>query len=118
MGDGSHVVSADLRRLCEALGLRYEPQDWGIVNADGNRLVEFVRFYESHPELSAAQKFELGELILASANDVLCTKGTLDQRLLEFLATSRGSFEAHMEYWRGLEDVKEFPIAEWLRASF
>jgi hypothetical protein len=59
----------------------------------------------------------LGELILASANEALCTTGKVDQRLREFLARTRGAFEAHIEYWRGLKDVKEFPIAEWLRAS-
>lgn len=106
---------AGLVELAAALGLDYEAQDWGIVNADGNRLAEFIQFYEAHKELSAAQKFELGELILASANDAIGRgEFALPASLRPFLICHRGDFEPHIEYWHNLHDGEEFPFAEWL----
>jgi hypothetical protein len=64
-----------LRELSVRLGLGYESQDWGIVNADPYRLREFISFYESEP-LVPSQRFELGELILASANERLLVGAT------------------------------------------
>lgn len=63
-----------LKRLCESLHLQYEPQDWGIINADPQRLSEFIRYYEVTPSLATSQRFELAELILASANEYLLTE--------------------------------------------
>ena len=107
--------SRGLRDLCEALALQYEQQDWGIVNASGRRLLEFISFYEAHPSLLATQKFELGELVIASANEVLREGGTLDDRVMQFLLKNRRAFEAHIEYWRGLQDLSQFPVAGLLR---
>jgi hypothetical protein len=100
-----------------APGLDDESQYWGIVDADGERLAEFIQFYEAHTELSAAQKDQLGELILASANDAVGRgEAALPAALRPFLTRHRSDFEPHIEYWYTLHDGEKFPFAEWLRA--
>jgi len=105
-----------LEGLCEALGLQHEPQDWGIVNADAGRLSEFMSYYEATEGLSATEKFELGGLILASANEYLL-QGARDipAAVSVFLVQNRTAFESQLEYWTNLQDTGEFPLAEWLR---
>lgn len=39
------TATDQLRSLSEILRLNYEEQDWGIINADGKRLEEFVAIY-------------------------------------------------------------------------
>ena len=41
-------VKAQLARLEAALGFDWDDQDWGIVNADGARVVEFIDFFEQN----------------------------------------------------------------------
>jgi hypothetical protein len=106
----------ELKQLCQALRLQYERQDWGIINADPDRLAEFMAYYEANPGLSATQKYELTELILASANAQLSSEsGSLPGSLLAFLLRHKHAFETQMDYWRMLTDDAEFPLAKWLR---
>jgi hypothetical protein len=110
------VVVRELKRLCESLGLQYEAQDWGIVNADGRRLSEFISYYEGNRGLSATQKFELGGLILASANEhLLNARESMPEALHSFLVQNRTAFEPQVEYWQSLQDAKEFPLSDWLK---
>lgn len=112
----TNTPEPELLRLCMDLGLQYEPQDWGIANADGGRLAEFIEFFQRHTNLSASQRFELGELILASANEALRANEKLDD-VVTFLRSEGDSFQAHLDYWRTLDDIVEFPLGEWLRRS-
>jgi len=106
----------DLKALCESLGLQFERQDWGIVNADRKRVSEFIRYYEANPGLSATQKYELGELILASANEhFLNGEEPAPPELCLFLLRNRSVLESQLEYWMNLEETEEFPFADWLR---
>jgi hypothetical protein len=111
------VAEQELKQICQALGLPYERQDWGIINADGQRLSEFMAYYESNP-LSATQKVELGELILASANERLLSKEYLPEELLPFLTRHWPILETQLEYWQSLQDDVEFPVGNWLRTNF
>jgi hypothetical protein len=106
-----------LRRLSEDLGLTYEPQDWGIVNADGSRLNEFVSYFKS-TALEPTQRFELADLILASANEAL-NRG-MEISLENILTLANGaepSFAHHIDYWLGLKDEDEFPLSAKLRLA-
>lgn len=104
-----------LRALSDRLGLDYEPQDWGLINADGNRLDEFVACFVDWG-LEDTQRFELAELILASANDRLLLGLSLDLQLLIGLAErEKAAFDHHIEYWLGLFADKEFPLSDVLR---
>ncbi len=109
----------DLKKLSEALGLPYEPQDWGIVNADAARTEEFIDYYEVHVELGRTQRFQLGELVLASANEAWIVGNRKSSGILKAFLERRGSdFQLHIEYWRGLDDPEEFPLSAWLKEHF
>jgi hypothetical protein len=116
MQNDQTVAALALKELSQSLGLEYEPQDWGIVNADGSRLSEFIDYYETHPDLSATQRFELGGLILASANEQMRDGvESVPQHLQTFLEGRSAAFRAHLEYWSSLQDSHDFPLATWLR---
>lgn len=105
-----------LMELSQDLGLGYEPQDWGIVNADASRLEDFIAYYDEHPTLSSTQRFELGELVLASANEALLkTPNAALDGLSAFLAQHAKDFVAEVEYWKTLGDTDEFPLSIWLQ---
>ncbi|WP_437603062.1 hypothetical protein WMF28_15690 [Sorangium sp. So ce590] len=107
-----------LVELSQALGLEYEPQDWGIINADAGRLEEFIAYYDEHPMLSSTQRFALGELVLASANEVLMKTPEAELvSLSTFLAQHAEDFMAEVEYWETLGDVEEFPLSAWLQEN-
>lgn len=109
----------DLRELSEALDLPYEAQDWGIANADADRIEEFINHYERHVELGRTQRFEFGGLVLASANDALVVGNWESSGILqEFLERHGRDFPAHLEYWRSLDDPEEFPLSVWIREHF
>ncbi|WP_438007154.1 hypothetical protein WME89_53030 [Sorangium sp. So ce321] len=112
-------ANSDLMELSQALGLKYEPQDWGIVNADAGRLEEFVAYYDEHPTLSSTQRFELGELVLASANEVLlATPKAALVGLSTFLAQHAKDFMDQVKYWESVNDLEEFPLSAWLQENF
>ncbi|NVB37665.1 hypothetical protein G6O69_07460 [Pseudenhygromyxa sp. WMMC2535] len=106
-----------LREMSDNLGLGHEPQDWGIINADGDRLDEFVTFFQRE-ELLPTQRFELADLILASANERLLEGLDVEIELLKTLAREYDrAFTPHIEYWSGLEDEDEFPLSRLLRRT-
>ena len=51
--------------LNQALGLKYLGQDWGIVNADERRLVEFIHYYSRRRDKLRIDRGCLEELICA-----------------------------------------------------
>ena len=107
-----------LELLARALKLPSEPQDWGIIHADADRLGEFIEFWSENPQLSGNQKFELGELIFASANELLLEKPYEKLECLRrFISTYSDSLKLHLEYWSGLGDNEEFPLSSWLTTT-
>ncbi len=100
--------------MTKALGLPFEEQDWGIVNANGSRLEEFIKFYDTHSDYSSFQKYELCELIMASANERLI-QGSLGDEFWKFLSENSDACRAQISYWKGLSDELEFPLGEHLR---
>lgn len=107
----------EIKQLSDRLGLAYERQDWGIVNADAARVVEFIRFYDQEHH-SEAQCYALEELIIASMNEAM-VEGVADEsihRLFNsFLLRNTKRAVPHIRYWGGLQESEEFPIAEVLR---
>ena len=107
-----------LRDLSQRLGLRFESQDWGIVNADPKRLTEFISFHASQ-DLAPTQCFELGELILASANERRLDGSTTEDEaidmFIEFIQEYWTEQQTHIAYWSSLSSSDEFPVAEVLQ---
>jgi hypothetical protein len=116
-GPKMEAVHDQLRNLSNFLKLHYEEQDWGIINADGNRLEEFVAVYGSRP-LSVEMRYQIFELILASANDAL-EKKQQDSKAIEvfqdFLRSHGKDFPEQVSYWAGLKNSDQFPLGEVLR---
>lgn len=111
------VVHDQLRDLSNFLKLHYEEQDWGIINADGNRLEEFVAVYDSH-QFSVEIRYQMFELILASANDALEKKrqeANVMRVIQDFIRRHGQDFPVQVSYWTGLKNSDEFPVGEALR---
>jgi hypothetical protein len=105
--------------LCRTLGLLYESQDWGIANADPDRVVEFIVFYEGATYLSPTQQHEMGELIIASMNDDLeegFVDPTVRDKFVDFVAARRSEFQVVVNYWASLA-AKDFPVAALLKIA-
>lgn len=102
--------------LCDALALKYEAQDWGIVNADATRVEEFVRYYET-TRLEETQAYEVFELILASLNAALDEDLEIDRSAWIFVEKLGRVFPAQIDYWSSLSE-SEFPIGKHLREIF
>jgi hypothetical protein len=116
-GSKMEAVSDQLRNLSNFLKLHYEEQDWGIINADGNRLEEFVAVYDSRP-FSVEIRYQMFELILASANDALGKKRqeANGMRVIQDFVRRHGQdFPEQVSYWAGLKNSDEFPVGEALR---
>lgn len=62
-------VAEQLSALEAALGLTYDGQDWGIVNADAERVTEFVDFFERNYDQSWSRGAvsEFVDLVMQSA---------------------------------------------------
>jgi hypothetical protein len=101
--------------LSGTLGLADESQDWGIINADAERLDEFVRFLDD-TDLAPTEVFELVGLVLASANERLLEDPEADlDSAMRAVARHLEAAEFHLSYWRSLDDPLEFPLGSWLR---
>ena len=107
--------SERMTRLSARLGLADDSQDWGIINADPERLEEFAALFESE-ELSSTERYEVSDLVLASANERLLIDPSDDLAIVErLLGALEEVAELHVSYWRRLEDPEEFPLGHWLR---
>jgi len=92
-----------------------EPQDWGIVNADGERLEEFAAYLRGH-QLTPTQLFDLVDLLFASANERLVRNPSADVSVLgEVLRSQPTAAAVHCGYWTALDDLLDFPLGAWLR---
>ncbi|MEF2279980.1 hypothetical protein V3W47_16935 [Deinococcus sp. YIM 134068] len=111
------------------LGLPYDEndQDWGIMYADHTRLPEFIAYYrERSAEFNWGQRYDVGELILASANDAIVERhphGDLLPTIFELLVADQDHPATRMllEYWSSLHSDPEaigadevFPISRLL----
>lgn len=105
----------ELQELCEALGLQYFEQDWGLINADPNRLREFISYYESR-SFTPAQRYDMVDLILASANEGLEAHqlSSADaQDAAEVAARHAPEAPVAVAHWIGSDSG--YPIGQFLR---
>ena len=117
MGLEPRLAEERLREISAQLGVDYEPQDWGIVNADASRVDEFITFMDAE-SLQDTQRFQLAELILASLNERILEMGAVDEEALALLVQRHPkAFEVHLTYWCGIADDEEFPVGFALRRA-
>lgn len=105
-----------MQRLNADLGLKSERQDWGIINADGSRLGDFIQ-YASRDGLTPQQRYVLSELVFASANEAMI-EGVFDDTAAEvlsgFIESEADGVSDRLRYWSSLDDDVEFPISRFL----
>ena len=104
-------------RLSLALGLSAEGQDWGIEQADSERLVEFIEFAQAHEAHVPFEHELLAELVLQSAQEKL-EKSALSEHerglLVAYINRRRLDFPLSWQYWTSLPG-SEWKISEFLQ---
>ena len=116
---GQKGIDEWTKALSNALSLEEHPQDWGVCNADPDRIEEFIRYFEQSAVIHPWQPEALAELILASADDALSGKGlgAADASLLmRFVRDHRSEFPIEWEHWINL-DPTDSPVTEFLRKA-
>ena len=107
------TADQDIQDLTARLGVAYHRQDWGICNADANRVGEFIRVCQTG-KLTPPQQYAMGELVLASMNDAL-VEGAADAELISefeaFLKLRLHGLAPQIRYWSSLTDAEEFPLS-------
>ncbi len=91
-----------LRQLEAALGLFWDDQDWGIVNAEGCRVQEFLDFFaQNHDEhWSASTVGEYVDLVLESACDALRADPERDPSCVDdFVRVAAAIAPDRVTYW-------------------
>jgi hypothetical protein len=108
-----------LEEIAESLGLESGCQDWGIENADGHRVSEFIAFYEGIFPLAQPQAEAMADLVLQSAQEAI-DSGLLSEELLlqvvGFFAKHSHEFPVAAGYWLSLNEA-EWPIAQLLHKA-
>jgi hypothetical protein len=110
------TADKDIQELSDRLGLVYSSQDWGICNADGGRVGEFIRLCRTG-SLTAPQQYAMGELVLASMNEALAggaANAELISKFKAFLEMGLHGLAPQIRYWASLTDHEEFPLAGFL----
>ncbi len=109
----------DFNEVNEILKLRNTP-DWGIINANPNRVGEFIEFLRQNPTLDRSIKLEFVELIIASMNEAILqqldSKDTIDM-FLDYvgLLKSDDFYAISIDYWKSLKSSEEFPVIKLLQ---
>lgn len=100
--------------VCNELRLSNTP-DWGIINSDGSRVVEFINYVIGHAALKSSIQFEFIELIIASMNDALLegstnceVHGKFYRYILGIL--NKENFYSQIQYWISIKSEKEYPV--------
>jgi hypothetical protein len=87
------------KRMTEALRLRESEQDWGTVNAQPDRVPEFIQYFEraGHsvpPERRDLFVYNMTELVMESAAERLATAAAPPEELVVALR----------RFWRTVQD--------------
>ncbi|TDR17587.1 hypothetical protein [Marinicella litoralis] len=105
-----------LKNLSNQLSLSYEPQDWGIINADSSRFIEFNKYY-CDSNLESCEKYQIEELIIASFNEVLLNNMQTYESLSVFFGfLNKAEHKVVLDYWQSLNE-DEFPVARIIKIA-
>ncbi len=96
-----------------------DTSDWGIINADADRVDEFIEFVDQNSTLDKSTKFEFVELIIASMNEAILQKlDTADvySKFLEYIKRieSDNYYSSSIDYWKSLNSNEDFPVTKLL----
>lgn len=106
-----------LKQISTDLFLEYESKDWGIINSCSDRVEEFINYFNKNNEFPTNIQFELFELIVASFNDLILEHkedNTTTNLFVNFVVSnSRKPFLDIIDYWKGIYNEEEFPVAKY-----
>ena len=103
-----------LSKVSQDLDLEDTP-DWGIINSDGSRVIEFVEYISINSELPFHIHYVFLDLIIASMNDSivdnLCDNKVKDV-FYNYVRPKLGTkkYYPYVTYWIGLSSDDEFPV--------
>lgn len=100
--------------VCNELKLKNTP-DWGIINSDGSRVIEFINYVTLHETIKSSIQFEFIELIVASMNDAILD-GIADcevhekfyNYIIDLLHDEK--FYPQIQYWISIKSEVEYPV--------
>ncbi len=110
-------IEKNRKKISHDLGLKYESQDWGIINASYKRTEDFIDYYYQNFDEPIYVKYDLIELIIASFNDYEL-RGSKDKKLeikfSDFLKKVCMEIDLNVynpfQYWIDIANEREFPV--------
>lgn len=113
----SNPKPLDTNRVSHDLGLRFDPleQDWGSVNADWERLEEFLNYYRRLPsEVPIWVKRDLAELLFASVHQAPTAAEVPAEAFARFVEDYREDSAIASEATFYLTRVPRREVPDWL----
>lgn len=108
-----------LKDATSDLNLSYEEQDWGIINSDSSRVLEFIDYFNSNKKSkSSSFKYSMIELIISSFNDAII-ENKINQKVENsfkdfiFHHKNKELYETIFNYWVSIKDDPEFPVGKY-----
>ncbi len=103
-------------KLASELGLMKTGQDFGIVNANGKRLAEFILYFKNNKAVDPWEWEELLDLILESANEAIIDgyiSNDQIESIKDILLNENEKFPNQLEYWSEFGNEEgAYPIVE------
>lgn len=103
-------------KLASDLNLMLTGQDFGIINADGKRLSEFLDYFVNNKAIDPWEWEELLDLILESANEAILEKYITSKEIesiKNILLNHSGKFPEQLEYWSNFGNSEGvYPIVD------
>lgn len=100
-------------RLSQLYKLYPFEQDWGICNANGERVGEFINIFLNHSAEHPWEWEELADLVFESANDAI-QEGTLtdeqEAQIIFIVAEHKDKFPNQLAYWLGFSNEVDYPV--------
>jgi len=107
-------------RLSNLYNLFLFPQDWGICNADSNRVGEFINIFLNHKEENPWEWEELADLVFESANEAILNNKLAiedEQGIISLVSEHKNKFPKQLDYWIDIGDTDKdrFPVIKLIK---
>ncbi len=109
-----------IKKMSLDLDLVFERQDWGIINANAARFNIFLDYYYEQIKPDDTKKYYLGELIIASFNEMLISVEyqVTDIEFDKFKKfISKINFPLLTDYWKSLNHSDEFKVSKYINQA-
>ena len=107
-------MKGEFQKVCFELGLLLT-SDFGIINANGNRTLEFINYIEENQNLPRPIRYTYVELVLASMNESILKKivnKELEKRFRNYIIAKvkDEKWYPQFDYWVGIKSKDEYPV--------